>query len=185
MNRRSLLIGGALVAPAVLLSSCGIVSSTSTGGVSTVTVNVAKLNAYALAVQNGADALLANPLIANAIGIPTAIVIAAALSSASAAINAIDSAAKGSQTLTFNTNSPPAVLASLQTDAVTVFDAFKTGMGAAALKLPANVLSAYDALQTIVALLLALLPTVGAAERSNLPTVKMSETKALALLHAN
>jgi hypothetical protein len=185
MNRRFLLLSVSAIVPAAFLAGCGAFTSNTVNGVTTVTVNVAKIDAYGLAIQNGADALLANPLISGALGPQTSIAIAAALASAAAAINAINTSAKGSQTFTFNSASVPTALVSLQADAVTIFNTFKTGLAAAGQSLPANVLSVFDALQTVVALLLALIPTVGAPKASALPRMTMAENQALTILHAN
>lgn len=183
MKRRSILAIGSGMGAALALAGCGIITSKTTGSTTTVTVDVTKLDAYETAIQNGADALLANPLIVQAVGLPTATAIGAALTSAGAAINALNTQANGSQTLTFAAASAPQALVSLQEDSVTVFNAFKIAMQAAGKSVPANVLSVFDALQTIVALLLALIPTAAGAQGAALPEMSMTEAQALKTLN--
>lgn len=183
LSRRALL-GATAFAP-LALAGCGIVTRTTTGGVTTITVDVAKLDAYSKAIQNGADALLANPLIAAAMGPGVAIAIAAALAGVGAAIAAIDKQANGSQSLSFNANSAPAALVSLQADAATVYSDVKTAFAATAGQLPAAVAQVFDALVTVVSLLLAVMLSVGATKAArSMPAPKMPEARALALLHA-
>ncbi len=185
MTRRALL-GATAVALPVALAGCGIVTSTTVNGVTTVTVNVAKLDAYAKAVQNGTDALLANPLIAGAMGAGVAVAVAAALTGAADAISAIDKQANGSQTLTFSATNVPAALTSLQSNATTIYDDVQTAFTTVAAKLPATVAQAFSALETVVALLLAVMPTVAVAKAAlkGMPVPRMPEARALAILHA-
>jgi hypothetical protein len=144
------------------------------------------LNAYELAVQNGSDALLANILIAQAINIPKVIVIETALSNAGSAIAAINAEAQGAHTLNFNAYSVPWSLVSLVNDVVTVYEAFRVGIHMAGPAVPPYVISKFNALQTIVAIMMFLcpVPTKAIIKLLPLPGLPMSEAKALKTLNA-
>ena len=111
MNRRHLLA----TIPALALAACGTVTSSKTGTVTTVQVNVAKLTAWADAISTAASAILT---ILSAV--PQTAAVAMMVESVQklivADIDAINRAAGGQAVLTFDAASPPAAVASLLAD---------------------------------------------------------------------
>lgn len=184
MNRRN--FGTALAASlcAVALAGCGVVTRKTVNGITTITINMAKLDAYAQAIDNAVKTLLGNPLIASVMGPGVAAGIEAAAMGVASAAALLDKQANGSATLTFNATNPPAALKSLQADAVKVFNGLKDAVTAAGAAVPAKVSQAFSALETIVAFVLALMPSVAAAKAKTVPVVKMPEAKALKVLGA-
>jgi hypothetical protein len=160
MQRRKLLLTSAFTALA--LAGCAV---STVNGVTTLTVNLAAVNAYAQAVENSVTLLTSNPLIAAAIPAPAATIIKAAQAAVGTAIAALDKEYAGQISFSFDATNVPAALLSLQADASTIFAGFQTvaeGIGAA---VPAAVSQALLALQTIVSLVNALtIANVGAVE---------------------
>lgn len=162
MNRRNLLRATALALPAIALAGC--VASTA-NGVTTITLNLATLDAYATAVENGATTLLGISLISAALGSPKVVLIKALIAGVVASIAALDAANHGGTSLSFTTASIPAALTALQTDASTIFADIETVATSLGGSLASNVVTTVEALQTIVSLLVALTSTaVGAVK---------------------
>lgn len=186
ISRRNILSALPLAGAAVGLAGCGIVSSNTTGGVTTLTINVGKLNTLMTVAEADALALLQNPLIATAIGPAvdkSAILVVDSIKASMKALSA--SVPTGTQTLSFNANNVPAALTSLQNDITALFADVTTGVNGAGKSLGANVINGYDAFQTLLALALALIPfsakSVALEAMPVKPKKVMSEEKALAV----
>jgi hypothetical protein len=108
-TRRSLLATTALLP----VSACGIFSSTTTNGVTTITVNVQKLSTLTTAINGFAPLLLAL-IPGGAVAAPIVASIGAAVATD---INALSAETNGQETLSFNNTSVPAALQSLLGDA--------------------------------------------------------------------
>jgi hypothetical protein len=115
LTRRNAIRAASAIVPAALLVACGVATTTTVNGVTTVTVDVAKVNAYAQAGSNFADAILTNPLI-TAFILPYSAVITAAKAVIVTDLAAFNKGASGSVVLTFNANSVPLMVSSVLTD---------------------------------------------------------------------
>lgn len=179
MNRRALMLSG--VAATAVLAGCTFSTS---NGVTSVTINLKAVNAYAQALQNGSNTLLSVPLITTAMGPATVALVKAAVAGISIAAAALAQQATGPNTLTFTANSIPAALASFQADAATINAAFGVVITAETGSLSSNIITTASAIQTVVSLVLALassvMPvTVGAVAPA------MPEAQALSILNAS
>src|SRR6185312_15103835 len=96
MNRRHLLRTTALALVAAPIAACSVFQSTTTNGVTTITVNVAKLDAYGQAFINGGTMLLDLPGIST---LPAGAAIAAILLLLKTDLAALDTATQGKVTL--------------------------------------------------------------------------------------
>ena len=112
-RRIALLSAASLLA----LAGCSAVTSTTTNGVTTITVNVADIDDWAEAFLNAAGLILALPGIAAG---PTGIAITAVLAVIKADLAAFNAASGGNVTLTFNSTSVPAAIQSVLTDGQTL-----------------------------------------------------------------
>lgn len=175
MDRRLLLRNSALFIPFVTLAGCGIVTTTTTNGVTTTTVNVKQIQTWATAFENAAT------LVASLPGVPTSI--ATILKLVNNQINidlaAFDTATSGKLTLTFDATSPPAALSSLLTDGNTLLTDIKGSVSNVVTTYATDAQTYLNALSTIVSLFEAALGSVGSAQ----PV--MSESAALAALHVS
>lgn len=174
ISRRAILGATALVP----LAGCGIVTTTTTNGVTTVTVNVAKLIAYLSGAAALASAFLAVPGVGGLLA-PT---IAAAVNKAIAVVNAdipaVNTAVKGAVTISFNTGSPPAFLTSIAADLQglqTEVSAIVTATGAS---LPPAATPYFQGILSVVNAFVALLSIPAAAPKHLMPV-----NAALALVH--
>jgi len=158
------------------LTLAGCTVSTS-NGVTTGTVSLKTLDAYAQAIKNAVTLLLANPLIAAALGTATVAAINAAVADVSTSIASLDAADNGQAQLVFDASSIPAALTSLQDDAAQILGYVQTVVAALGAKLDATVTQAFNAFATIVSLL----QVVGSAVVSARAGA-MSEAQALAVL---
>ena len=168
MNRRALL-ATTMLAP---LAACGVVTSTTTNGVTTVTINVAKIDSYAKAFGAFTSAVAGVSGIA-----PFLTTIEVAESMALQDLAAFDAATNGQLVLTFDATSVPASVTSILDDGRAVLAAIQTALPQSAIV--GTVLDAFNAVKTIVMLFEALLPSFGAVAASRVP---MSEAQALAVL---
>lgn len=170
-TRRAFLAAAACAIP---LAACTV---TTANGVTTVTVQLATIDAYAQAVKNGTAALLANPVISGALGAAVVAAINAAETDVTNSISALDTANAGSISLTFSTASVPAALTSLQADAKTILGDVQTVFTSLGTQIGSDVVQTFDAFETIVSLLVAIgSAAVGA------PAVKMTQAQALSVL---
>src|SRR6185437_11906274 len=113
MNRRRLLRTTALALVAAPIAACSVFQSTTTNGVTTITVNVAKLDAWGQAFINGGTMLLGLPGVAT---LPAGVEIAAVLVMAKANLAALDAETHGQAMLTFDSTSVPAAIQSVLAD---------------------------------------------------------------------
>jgi hypothetical protein len=175
ITRRHLLAASAVLPVGAALAGC--VAST-VNGVTTVTVNLATVDAYAQAIGNAVTTLLTIPALSTGLGVLGVATITTASTDVTKSISALDTANAGSESFTFSTASVPAALASLQADANTIVSNVGTVVTSLGSTLAANVTTTVDALETVVSLLTALVPT-GAVSAVKL---KMTEAQALAVL---
>ncbi len=172
-----------------LLSGCGIFSSTTSGGVTKITVNTARLAAYAAAIDNGVNTLLSIPALTGALGSIQAAAVRALGAAIVAAANQLASQGGGSQSITFDATSIPSALVSLHADANTIFGDFSAVMKSIGNSVAVDVITTFNALQTIVSLVVAL--TAGTAVASATlaspigPKAMMTEKEALTVLHVH
>lgn len=128
------------------LVSCGLVTTntTTTNGVSTttVTVNVAELNTYATAINNGAQALKNIPGLSG----NTLTSITAVTAKIASDVSTINTNTSGSQTLTFTAGNTPADIQQLLTD---TGELLSDASGA----VPADDQVYVEAIQTVVGLI--------------------------------
>ena len=174
ISRRTLLRTSALGSVAAL-AACGVVSSTTSNGVTTITVNVAQVAAWGAAIKNGAALIAGLPGVA---GTPQGAVVMAIVAVVTADLAAFSTAAGGSVSLTFNSTSVPAAVSSLLTDGKTLLTDAQGALGNVGATVLATAQTYVAAVQTIVALFEAALGStaVGAA------APKMTEAQALTVL---
>lgn len=162
ISRRSLLRTTALALPAVALASC---ASSTVNGVTTFTINLATANAYAQAIENGANMLLAIPLISTGMGAAGVAIVKAAVAGIATAISQLNTTYKGQISFSFTIASEPAALNALVTDANQingVASGIVTSMGT---QITAAEQETIDAIQAVVSTLVALVTgTVGAVQ---------------------
>jgi hypothetical protein len=178
LSRRGALRASSALAALGLLARCGVVATRTTNGVTTVTINVAKVNAYAQAGSNFAAAILSEPLIATFIA-PYAAVITAAQTLIMTDLTAFDAAAGGSVTLTFNAASIPLFISSVLTDMETLLGDVMKALPASAIvgTVEANI----EALSALISLFEAMIGVMPAAAKPG-AAPPMSETDALKVL---
>jgi hypothetical protein len=176
MHRRTILRATALAPVAAGLAAC---TATTSGGITTATINVAQVNSYGQAVLNAVALLTSAPGVSALIG-PYASVITLAVTMAKADLQAFDTAAGGSLTVSFSTTSVSAAVQSLLTDAQTVFGDFQTAIGSQLGALGGAVTTYYNAFTTVVSLIQAVVST--AQGLASAPVTPMTEAQALAAL---
>lgn len=162
LSRRYLLNLFSAAVPAAVLVSC---TSTTTNGVTTETINLATVNAYATAIENGANTLLAIPLISAAMGPSAVSIVSTATKGVASAISTLNTVYKGQISFSFTVANTPAALDALVTDANQINGAVSAITASAGSEITANEQEIIDALQTVVSTLIALVTgAVGAAE---------------------
>jgi hypothetical protein len=172
ITRRGALLSASAIIPAALLAGCGLITSNTTNGVTTITINVADLDNWGNAIVNAASLLapFVGPIGATILEVGTV---------AKADLTAADVAAGGSLSLSFNSTSAPAAVSSLLADGQkivsTVGSAVTTG---AVTQLVAEAQTYLTAAETIVSVFSAALGLASAS----LAVPKMTETAALAAL---
>ncbi len=176
ITKRNLLRVTALAAPALALSACSLVSSNTVNGVTTITLNVAKLAQYAQAAQNFGSGIVGFSFVSAALGAPGLAVIDGALTGIAAAVTAISKQANGAVSISYTTTSIPAAVVQFEADLQTILTAAKTAI--ASLKpsqLTATISNMLAAFESIASLAEAFVGAVGAAPQ-------MPEAQALAVL---
>ena len=173
MNRRTLLL--AIPVLPVALTGCNLITTTTTNGITTVTIKVGAVNQYAQAFAAGVVTVLGIPGIAPLFGAYLA-PFTAIENAVVQDIAAFNAASSGAAVLTFDANSVPASVTSLLNDGRTILTI--TGNALPQTALTGRLLDVLNAVQTIVMVFEALLPAglVGAA----MPP--LSEAQALAVL---
>lgn len=167
-SRRSLL--GLLAFP-LLLAGC---STTTVNGVTTVTLNMARINLWVTAVTKASQALLADNIFASLIGATVSAAMSTAAGKLASLMSALNALANGAATLTFNASSPPAAFSSLMSDLQEI-SGYVTGVlnTAGPTKIGPQIVNYIQAIQTLVALFVALTSLVAA------PKLPMTENQAL------
>lgn len=173
MNRRKLL----MTAPLFALGACTVTSS---GGTTSVTVDLTKVQSYITAAANFVAGVLANPVIAAALGTATAANISGWVTTANSALASLVAQNGGSFSLSVDTTSVPAFLTSIITALQSIFTSVQTVFTSASITFPAALSLDWTAFQTIVSLVLALVPTFAAPLVR--PVASMTEAQALATL---
>lgn len=179
--RRNFLRISGLLACGTALAACTLAKS---GNVTSVTLNVAKVDAYAKAAQNFAHTILSVPLVTAALGATPVALINAALTGIVAAIDQFDAAANGAATVSYDSTNVKTAVNSVIADLQTVLAYAKQGIaGIESTASTADTLSklntAISAAETILSLLTALIVSVGVTRAAPTP---MSEASALAVL---
>ena len=176
VSRRALL-GSSVLGLPLALAACGMITTTTTGGVTTITVNLVALNDYVQAAKNGAAILLISPLIAAALGPVKIALIEATINNAAAQIAALTKASNGAATLTFTATGIPAAIAAIQGDAATILEAGSVMFGSFKSTLGTQIQQTIDAFVTVVDLMKAAGSSAVAA-----PKTPMTPKAALSLL---
>jgi hypothetical protein len=174
MNRRAFC---ALLAVAPAVAACDAFTTTTTNGVTTITVNVAKLDAYGQAFINGANLLLSLPGVST---LPAAALITAILGVLKTDLATFDASAAGNVTLSFDSTSIPAAIQSVLTDGKTLLTDANSVLGSAEQAVVSTAQTYINAISTVVSLFAAEIGqmTVGAA----MGAAPMSEAQALSVL---
>jgi hypothetical protein len=142
-RRIALLSAASLLA----LAGCSAVTSTTTNGVTTITVNVADVDAWGQAFLNASGLILALPGIA---ALPVGAAISAVLAVIKTDLAAFDTASGGNVTLTFNATSVPAAIQSVLADGKTLLSDAAGVPGAVTATVQATASEYVQALETVV-----------------------------------
>lgn len=170
MNRRTLLSG----LPLAALAAC---TTSTTGSITTVTVNVAQVDAWAQAFENAGNLILGLPGMNTALG-GSGPIISVAIAAVATDVAAFDKATAGSATYSFDKTSVPSMLLSILTDGRSILTTAQAALGTASKT--GTVATYINALATIVSLFEA---TVGVMPAAAIMGAKpMSEADALAAL---
>lgn len=180
-SRRSFLRTAGLLACGTALAACTVTKS---GNVTSVTLNVAKVDAYAKAAQNFANTILSVPLVTSALGSGSVTIINACVTNIVAAIDQFDTAANGAATVSYDSTSIKTAVNSIIADLQTVLAYGRQAVaGIESTTATADTLSkvntAISAAETILSLMTALIVSVGVARMAPTP---MSEAAALSVL---
>lgn len=116
MFRRQLLNVSALALPAAALAAC---TTTTSGGVTTLTIDTAKVDADGSAIITALASLLATPSLAILLG-ANAVIADAALAAAKLALAQFDTATNGSLSVSVDTTKAISLVNSLLSDAQTI-----------------------------------------------------------------
>lgn len=177
MKLRTMLLVSALIPGVASLGACSAATSTTTNQVTTVTVNVADLNAWGNAIVNAAKLVSTLPGI---VGTPAGTTIAGIATIAGTDLAAVAAAAGASQTFTFNNGSVPAAINSLLGDGQTLLTDAQGAIGNVSSTATQNAQTYIAALSTIVALFQATVTTLPPA--AAMADAKMTPAQALAVL---
>ncbi|MCG4261402.1 hypothetical protein K6W36_12580 [Acetobacter senegalensis] len=180
-SRRNFLRSAGLLACGTALAACTVATS---GNVTSVTLNVAKVDAYAQAAKNFAGTILSVPLVTSALGSGPVAIINASVTGIVAAIDQFDTAANGAATISYDSTSIKTAVNSIISDLQTVLAYGKQAVSgiestAATADTLSKVNTAISAAETILSLMTALIVSVGSARVAPLP---MSEAAALSVL---
>lgn len=175
MTRRRILAIPSSAVSVVALAGCGIITTTTTNGVTTVTLDVGRIDAWAQAFQNAGTLILGLPGMPVLLG-PAAPVITAIIAMAGADIAAFDKAAAGKLTVTFDTTSIPAAITSVLADGKKLLTTVQAAIPVGAI---AGTVGTYiSALATIVSIFEA---AIGSAPPA-MGATPLAESRALAAL---
>ncbi len=174
MLKRRTLLAATLLVP---VAAC---TTTSSNGVTTITLDVNKFDAWGVALANGASLVATLPGI---VGTPAATIIQTAGTILTSDLAALNQATGGSISLSFDANSVPAAVASLEADAAKLLNSAKvvvSGAGAAVIQTAQTYIAA---IETLVSLMQAAVGSVSVGVAAS-ATPKMAEAKAMAVLSA-
>lgn len=176
MNRRSLLFASALVAPAALLAGC---ATSTANGVTTITLNVASVEAWSTAFLNASTLIAGLPGIA---GSGPSVVLMALANVIAADIASFKTAAGGNLSLTFDRTSVPKAITSLLADGQSLLTDTKALLSGVAAADAATAQTYLNAVATLVSLFEAALGNVSAKASGVLGAEPMTERQALGAL---
>ena len=171
LTRRTLIASVPGIAAAGALAGCAVSQN---GPVTTVTLDVAKMNAWGQALVNGAELVAVLP---GFTGTPPALAILAIGPVIAADMTAFNKATEGSLTFTYDKTSPATQVTSIVDDAQKLVSAVTGSVS----QIPAAVVADFtqyaQAIKTIVSLIQAAIGSVSAAA-----PMGMTEAQALAVL---
>lgn len=164
------------------IGALGACTITKSGNVTTLTLNVAKVSAYAKAASNFIDTALSIPVIVAALGAPTVAIIKVAAAAISSGAADISSAANGSASVSYDNTDVKTAFTSIVNNFMSVVNYVKAAItGVESSTGTSSDLSkattAADAAETILSLLEAMISV--ALARGG----KMTEAQALRTLH--
>lgn len=157
-----------------LLTGC---TSTTTNGVTTVTINVAQANAWGQALLNATSLVTSLP---GVVGTPPALAISAIEPLISADLTAFNTAANGQLVLTYDRSTPASAVTSLAADGQKLVSDVQAAIGTVASGQLQTAQTYLAAVKTIVSLFQAAAGSVTAAAAPG----GMTEAQALAVLKA-
>lgn len=177
-NRRVFL---KFLAAGSVLGTLGACTITSSGHVTTVTLNVAKVKAYGVAGLNAVTTLLSIDAVSSAIGAPAVAVIEDAGLSLQNALTAFLKSAGSNVTITYDSTSFKSQIDSILADLQNVSSLLGAAVSQASSMFPGSILenasTAVSALKTILSLFEGVLGIVSA------PVPRMTEEQAFRILH--
>ena len=174
LTRRTLVAAVPGIAAAGALAAC---TSTTTNGVTTVTINVAQANAWGQALLNAITLVAGLPGI---VGTPPALAVMAIEPMISADLTAFNTAANGKLVLTYDRTTPAAAVTSLAADGQKLVADVQAAIGTVASGALQTAQTYLAAVKTIVSLFQAAAGSVSAAAASG-----MTEAQALTVLKAH
>ena len=157
MNRRSLLAGVPLLGA---LAGCSLFTSTTTNGVTTITMDVARADTFAQALISGLSQLALLPMVP----LPYQAAFTQISGMIATDIAAFDKASGGKVVLTFDSTSIPKGVESVISDAQSILTTIAAALPQTALV--GTVLQIVSAVKTIVLLLEAMVPPLVPASAS-------------------
>lgn len=175
-------ITGAAAVGTLLVSGC--THQIDANGNVVDTLNVAKINAYLQALDNGGDALLASPMVVKLLGDSIVTLAKTAVDDLAKMGAAFNDATKGKVTITTDKSSIMGFITSALADAQTLSSQISQAISTAQLSvLPSETQDVIAAFRTVVSLLQALLATASAKARALAVSAEtMSEAQALQIL---
>lgn len=171
LTRRTLVSAIPGIAAAGVLAAC---TSTTTNGVTTVTINVAQANAWGQALLNAITLVAGLPGI---VGTPPALVVMAIEPMISADLTAFNTAANGQLVLTYDRSTPAAAVTSLAADGQKLVSDVQAAIGSVASSALQTAQTYLAAVKTIVSLFQAAAGAVTAAAAPG-----MTEVQAMTVL---
>jgi hypothetical protein len=178
MLRRKLLAGSAL---ALMGFVAGCTTST-VNGVTTVTINMPTFTAYAMGATALVTAFLGFPGVAPLIG-AAGPVISGILSQVESGFAAVNTAANGNVSFSFDTTSVPAFITALEQDGTKLTSALSTAFTGAGSALPAQAGQYYNGAIAVLSAIAALFSISTAASMRKIAEPKMDVPTALSLVH--
>lgn len=178
-SRRGFLAGVGALAGVGVLAAC---KSTTVNGVTTVEINVAKINAYGQAGINAVKTIMGFAPIAAAVppAISTAVNVAEGI--LSSALSAFDTSSKGLLVVSYNDANWKSRIDSVLADMQTVSDDLRAAVSSVTGKVSSSVLNdaatALNALDTVISFFEAMIGYLGDTKRVPI----MTEEQALAIL---